>query len=106
VLLNNSVDSREGDKEKNTPLHFACKYGRAKNVELLLSDSKYCDFTKKNKEGNMAIHLAALNGHIDCIKLLINAGQKITVPGKNRMQVIHFAAAYHFFRYQNEFISK
>lgn len=42
-LIENNADSREGDREKNTPLHFACKYGRAKNVEILLSSEKNCN---------------------------------------------------------------
>ena len=48
----------------------------------------------KNKDGNSAIHLAALGGHLDCIKLLLssNSGIKIDYPGKNRMTPLMMAA--------------
>ena len=60
ILMKQSCDTREGDKEKNTPLHLAAKNGRAKNLEILLSDPKYYNINSKNKEGNLAIHLAAV----------------------------------------------
>ncbi len=72
MLILNGADAREGDKEKNTPLHIACKYGRTKNVEILLSSDKYCSNPSfKNREGNSAMHLAAMNGHWECIDLLL-----------------------------------
>lgn len=59
VLIENGADTREADRDKNTPLHFACRYGRLANVKLLISNTKYCNVLAKNKEGNAAIHLAA-----------------------------------------------
>lgn len=66
---------------KNTPLHIACKYGRTKNVELLISDNKYSNINAKNKEGNAPIHLAAINGHLEVVKLLFDKGVKPTLFG-------------------------
>jgi ankyrin repeat protein len=38
----------------------------------------------KNREGNSALHLAAQNGHLECVKLLVEKGANINLPGKNR----------------------
>lgn len=62
----------------------AAQYGRAKNVELLISDPKYSDIKKKNLDGNLAIHLAAKNGHVECVKVLHENGVKLSVTGKDR----------------------
>ena len=37
LLLERGVDSREGDKDKNTPLMLASKFGRDHNIEVLVS---------------------------------------------------------------------
>ena len=54
-LLENGVDAREGDRNKNTPLMLAAQFGRAHNVELLAANN----INGKNREGNAPIHLAA-----------------------------------------------
>jgi len=38
LLLERGVDPREGDREKNTPLMLACKYGRAHNIDVLIKE--------------------------------------------------------------------
>ncbi|CAD8139697.1 unnamed protein product [Paramecium pentaurelia] len=89
-LLANGVDAREGDKFLTTPLMLASQYGRSHNVRLLVNTN----LKAKNKEGNSAIHLASQNGHIECVKILIENGLLINFAGRNRMTALHFAAAY------------
>ena len=62
-LLKNGIDAREGDKEKTTPLMIASKTGRDHNVKLLLQNNRSV-VSMKNKEGNNALHFAALGGHV------------------------------------------
>ncbi|EAR86537.2 Serine/Threonine kinase domain protein (macronuclear) [Tetrahymena thermophila SB210] len=50
ILENDSSFINEQDKEFNTPLHYACKYGFNKIVELLLNYD--VDMTIKNHIGN------------------------------------------------------
>ena len=59
-LLSKGVDPREGDREKNTPLILAARYGRHQNVKVLF-DHLGADIAInfKNREGNSALHLAA-----------------------------------------------
>lgn len=92
-LIKCNVDTREPDRQKNTPLHIACLYGRTKNVELLLSSSQYSNIKCKNREGNSPLHLAAMYGHLECVKLLIEKGLKIALPGNSQQRILHFAAA-------------
>ena len=58
-LISKGVDPREGDKEKNTPLILAAKYGRACNIKVLLEHIDGAVINLKNKEGNAPIHLAS-----------------------------------------------
>lgn len=51
----------------------------------MLSDPKYSDIKKKNLDGNLAIHLAAKNGHLEVIKVLFEKGVKLSTTGKDRM---------------------
>ena len=97
LLLSKGVDAREGDQTKLTPLMIAANYGRAKNIEILLSGDGKSVINAKNKDGMMAIHLAAMNGHLDCVKTLHKKGADLNAPGRFRMQPLHFAAAYGHF---------
>ena len=59
-----------------TALDLACEFGRSRVVDLLLQ-SDLCDAILQddddllNKEKSSCLHLAAKNGHIDVIRLLL-----------------------------------
>ncbi|KRW99702.1 Ankyrin repeat-containing domain [Pseudocohnilembus persalinus] len=93
ALIEANANLKDITTDLSSALHFAAQYGRTKNVELLLSDEKYSDIKKKNKEGNHPIHLAAENGHVETIQAFLEKGVKLSLPGKDRMQMLHFAAA-------------
>lgn len=94
VLTKKGVDMREGDQLGITPLMIAAIYGRAKNVRFLLEKEERSNVNAKNKEGMMAIHLAAMMGHTDCIKELLKKDALINAPGRFRMTPLILAAAY------------
>ena len=94
LLINRGVDTREGDQMKNTPLMYACYYGRVKNVELLLATDGRSHVDAKNKDGMMAVHLATMQGHLDVLKLLQKKGADINSTGRFRMTPLNFAAAH------------
>lgn len=56
---------------------LAAQFGRSHNVELLAANN----INGKNRDGNAAIHLAAINGHIETIKVLLKHGALINQPG-------------------------
>ncbi|XP_048868743.1 caskin-1 isoform X1 [Brienomyrus brachyistius] len=80
MLLQHQSNPCIVDNAGKTPLDLACEFGRVGVVQLLLSSNmcaallepKPGDSTDPN--GTSALHLAAKNGHIDIIRLLIQAG--------------------------------
>lgn len=82
LLLNRNVDFNDIDKDGNSPLHIAVKYGRVKNVEVLLHIAKekaesddinnqeihekfgLASINRMNKSKYYPLHLAALNNHL------------------------------------------
>ena len=97
ILLKKGVDAREGDQLKNTPLMIAAKYGRTKNIGLLLKEEGRSNINAKNKEGMMAIHFAAIKGQLNAIKVLHEHGANLNTPGKLRMTPLILAAAYNHY---------
>ena len=97
VLLEKGVDAREADPLGITPLMIAAIYGRAQNIKTLLEKEETSNIHAKNKESMQAIHLAAMNGHLDCIKELVKKGALINAPGRFRMTPLSIAAAYGHF---------
>ncbi|CAD8092465.1 unnamed protein product [Paramecium sonneborni] len=89
-LLENGIDAREGDRFKNTPLMLAAQNGRAHNIELLVSNN----IDGKNKDGNAAIHLACIGGHLETVQILLKNGAQINQPGQFKMTPLIIASAY------------
>jgi ankyrin repeat protein len=93
VLLDAGTEYRGKDLAKHTPLMLAAKHGRVENVRLLME--KDADGMKtKDGAGNMPIHHAAAGGHSGVIQVLTTEfGQKIDVPGPDRMTALGVATA-------------
>jgi ankyrin repeat protein len=62
LLIKNGVDTRDINRNKTTPLMFACRAGRENVVEVLLGPNK-SNVDAKDLTGNCAIHYAAQYGH-------------------------------------------
>ncbi|XP_053398884.1 NF-kappa-B inhibitor cactus-like [Mercenaria mercenaria] len=85
VIAGANVTSQ--DKDGNTALHIACRDGRLDVLTSLLEPVRYSetkqnkyelpyqnipqDFKVTNYDGLTCLHLAAINGHIDIIEILI-----------------------------------
>jgi ankyrin repeat protein/predicted DNA-binding WGR domain protein len=91
-LLSKNVDSREMDNQRTTPLMYAASAGRVDNVRFLLQNDRSIP-AFKNRKGYNAIHYAAEYGHFDVVKLLVENGLKIDLPGPDRKTCLHIAAA-------------
>ena len=84
----------EVDKEKKSPLMYACLAGRINCVKLLLQ--KNANFLLKDKlTKNTAFHFACKNGYLDIAKYFIeNTDIKIDIPGEERMTGLMLACLY------------
>ncbi len=74
----------EADVYRGTPLAWAAAFGRTNAVRALLAagaePSRRTTFGgPSHGEGVTALHLAAQGGHIDAIKLLLDAGADLTI---------------------------
>eukprot|EP00759_Apiculatamorpha_spiralis_P007599 PhF_6_TR1484/c0_g1_i2/m.2678 len=74
-------------------IHMAAQHGHATIVDYLLSfDGSESGITKcVSQTGMYASHLAAMNGHLDVLKLLVEAGDPLDVLDKDRRAPLHYA---------------
>ena len=64
-----------GNKNKETPLHFAASGGRYEMAHFLLK--KGANVNAGNKRGRTALHFAALHGHVKVCELLMASGADV-----------------------------
>jgi ankyrin repeat protein len=65
----------DDDKDRNTPLIYAARYGNMEVVRVLLEGGSNVDRT--DVHGNTALHWAAWFGHVDVRRLLLDWGAKV-----------------------------
>ena len=84
----------EVDKEKKSPLMYACMAGRLDCVKALLR--KRANILLKDKlTKNTAFHFACKNGYTDIVKYFLeNTDIKIDMPGEDRMTGLMLASLY------------
>ena len=84
----------EVDREKKSPLMYACMSGRLDCVKALIR--KHCNFLLKDKiTKNTAFHFACKNGYLEIVKYFLeNTDIKIDLPGEDRMTGLMLASLY------------
>lgn len=87
------------DNNCNTPFLLAAANGHADTVQMLLNHtSTRCrpiDVQHRNRDGNTALHLACLGGHLDVVAVLLKCRQVIedvNATNKEGNTAIHCAA--------------
>ena len=93
LLEKKSMNFKEVNNVKTTPLMFAARAGRLENVRFLLQNDRSLP-AYKNKQGYSALHFAAEQGHADIIKALVDAGVKANQPGPDRKTILHIAVVH------------
>jgi ankyrin repeat protein len=77
---------------KATALHYATQNGSTESLELL-AEAQPDMVLAKNRDGRTALHLAAMNGHLDCALYLET---KLTGRGEERWPVISGPERFYF----------
>lgn len=90
-LLNQQIDVNFIDQEKNSCLHLAIECGAVEIVSLLLEQPKI-NLKARNIKGNTPTHIAAENGNLDILKLLIDKDVNIEAENNNECTPLHLAA--------------
>lgn len=90
----------EYDFNGSTPLHFACVKNSVKLVAyLLVNNAKIL----VDKSGNSPLHDCALNGHIECARLLISKNSDVSLKNKEGQNCIEIAQTNGHLKFVNEF---
>ena len=110
ILLKHNAKIDAVDKDGNQPLHLACKRRHAATGNLLLSHG--ADVTALNKQqqrplhlanesinsfqvhsGDHALHIAARNGDIQTVQLLVDCGADVNALNEDGQTLLHTAAS-------------
>ncbi|OHT09697.1 hypothetical protein TRFO_21320 [Tritrichomonas foetus] len=94
-LLNLPKFNEQVDAYGNTPLHYAAKFGRSAIVQLICDEN--ADIMRKNKNGFLASHFAAMSGSLQSIQALYNRGDPLTKTNRLQWTPLHYAIKYQHF---------
>jgi 60kDa lysophospholipase len=85
--VSSALCAKLGDYDKRTALHLASSEGHVETVKFLLSlveesdekiDSQYVNVSAIDRFGTTPLRNAIDGGHLECVKLLANAGAKLS----------------------------
>jgi ankyrin repeat protein len=77
-----------------TALQNAAMHGSVSKCQLLLDTGAARTLDQKNLQGWTAIHCAAIEGHVEVVRLLHECGAKINFIDKSGCSLLHLAARY------------
>ena len=70
-LISKGCDPTLGGKSGGTALHHACQHGRIEEVKYLIADNNLAIDSPCDNSGASPLHVAAVNGQLDIVKLLV-----------------------------------
>lgn len=91
AIIENGAEIDCEDKNGNTPLHIAARYGHELLINTLITNK--ADTAKRGIHGMFPLHLAALSGFSDCCRKLLSSGFDIDTPDDFGRTCLHAAAA-------------
>ena len=96
-LLLNAGAIFDGDYLKTwSPLHQAAYYGHEEIVSELIKRGANVHIRSRHQaKGRIPLHAACQNGHLGCVRLLLDAGSRVNEPDDQDNWTPLHAAAYH-----------
>jgi ankyrin repeat protein len=92
VFLKKGADVKAANKDGNTPLHWAVRYGQLDVVKYLVEE-KGADVNAANKDGNTPLHWAVRYGKWDIVKYLVEEkGADVNAANNDGNTPLHWAA--------------
>lgn len=93
LLISYGANIAMKNNDKQSPLHFAAKYGRyASCLQILNSENFKNHLNEKDSNGMTPLHLAAKNGHTRVVQMLMQKGALIYKSYGNGNNPFHEAA--------------
>lgn len=89
ILIDNGADVN-GKPQQRTPLMDAAQKGKKDAVQALLKNN--ADIDAVDKEGDTALHVAALAGQAEMCEFLMANGANVHAKNENGSSTLHFAA--------------
>lgn len=80
LLLSRGADVNIRDKEENVCLHWAALSGCDDIAQALLEAR--CDLTALNIHGDLPLHIAARENHLECVMLFLSRGSDVNLRNK------------------------
>lgn len=90
ILIDAGADLSHGNKEGETCLHTACNLGDASLTSFICSHPNI-NIDQQDLDGNSALHIACIQGHLDCAKSLIATGATLDLPNSVCATPLHLA---------------
>ncbi len=91
-LIEQGADANVSDRNGDTALHIASRYGNQPAVKILLP--MIHDLNTGNEWGYTALHYAAKYDHIEILQWLISNGADANVSDRNGDTALHIASDY------------
>jgi ankyrin repeat protein len=82
LLRDQRVDINEVDQRGLTAFHYACRWGKAEVVKLMINSTRLPDINKADAFGNTPLD-SACSGYIEIVKLLLNSTRLQDINGSN-----------------------
>mmetsp|Transcript_50281 Transcript_50281/g.114117 ORF Transcript_50281/g.114117 Transcript_50281/m.114117 type:complete len:215 (+) Transcript_50281:16-660(+) len=85
----------EADTKDWKKLHSACRWGKRADFEAMLGPSNLNSVDDQN--GNCPIHIAAQNGHLDLVELLLSKSCNVNAQNNGGQTALHMAMEYDYY---------